>query len=331
MFDIPTEEQWKNVFEFSKQIAERKPWKTYPEELLFVLHREDNEEPLYASVHGYEEDVIGISIHPNKIAASKYLTILEKGDDADFQTIIANQNSVSLQFADQQFLSPGDITAMQQAEYVPDGSANSCILFRKYAPGLAPWYADSTDIDLLSEGLNLFLKATETEISPLPQGIGMIDCPVSGQAIAIEISDDFKETIPDIVKDDFYVARLKQLKKTAKVIEIESCYLPNPVASQMGDIPLFPKFCVIADADGGFIADQCIFDESTEEEEAFYLFVSNYFKKEGLPRKIRINKENTGHLMRDLCKRLRIELDERNNLPIIDDFMQMINGITPGE
>lgn len=331
MFDIPTQEQWKSVFELSKQVKEQKPWKTYPEELIFILYGKDREEPIYASVHGYEEDVIGISIHETKSDISKYITILEKGEDAGFQTIIANQSCVSLQFADQCFLSPGDITAMEQAEFTPESGANNCILFRKYSPGLAPWYADSHDIDLLIEGLRLFINATAEEISPLPQGIALINCPTEGKPEAIAMTDSFKEDKPDIVKDDFYIARLKQLKRTAKVIEIESCYLPNPVSSQLGEVPLFPKFCVIADADEGFIADQCIFDETTEEEEAFFLFISNYFKKEGLPRKIRINKENIGHFMRDLCKRLRIELDERNNLPIVDDFMNMINGITPGE
>ena len=328
MFDIPTQEQWKAVFDLSKTVLERKPWKIYPEEAIFQLESPQREDPIFVTVHGFEEEVIGVSVHETKSDICKYLNILHKGDNAGFQTIIANQSCVSLQFAEQHFLSPGDITAMQQAQYTPEG--NNCILFRKYAPGLAPWYADQSDINLLIEGLELFLKATETEIIPHPEGICLVDCSAEGTVIR-EIGDDFKNSLPNIVKDDFYVARLKQLKKTSKVIEIESCYLPNPVSGQLSDIPLFPKFCVIADVDGGFIADQCIFDESTEEEEAFFLFIANYFKKEGLPRKIRINKENTGHFLRDLCKRLRIELDERDNLPIVDDFMTMINGITPGE
>ena len=94
---------------------------------------------------------------------------------------------------------------------------------------------------------------------------------------------------------------------------------------------IFPKICIIADVDEGYIADQCIFEETTEEEEAFYTFLANYFNKNGLPRKIMIRYGSTGFLMRDLCKRLHITLKENEELPLIDDFMSMINGLGMGE
>lgn len=330
MFEIPEKEQWQEVFALALDISEKEPWKTYPEECIFILHGEDENDTLYVSVHGFEEEVTGISVHKTKEDISRYVTILEKGDDADFQTIIANQSCVSLQFAAREYLSPGDITAAEQAGFTPKDERN-CVLFRKYAPGFAPWYADKNDIELLIKGVRRFLEATkDAAAAKFDKTITILEHK-NGEFTVFDLPENFKEIIPDIKKDDLFVARLKQLKRNAKVIEIDSCYLPNPVSGQLSEVPLFPKFCVIADADEGFIADQCIFEETTEEEDAFFLFLSNYFKKNGLPRKIRIKKENTGHFLHDLCKRLHIELDERNSLPIVDDFMTMINGITPGE
>lgn len=330
MFDIPTTEQWREAFALSQQVLELAPWSTYPEELIFVLNGADREEPLYAAVHGYEDEMVGMMFHETREDVSRYLNILEAGDNAGFQVVIANQNGVFAQVVGSQFIADGDQYAIREAKFVPRDE-DSHIVFRKLVPGLTPWYADKNDLALLIEGLKLFLKAVEKPIAPLPEGIAIATLHLDGRVTISPLPDDFKVAPEDVVKDDFYVARLKQLKRTGRTIEVESCYLPNPTEGAPGAPPYFPKFCVIADANEGYIADQCIFDESTKEEDAFFLFLGEYFKKEGLPRKIRINRNNTGHLMRDLCKRLRIELEERGNLPVVDDFMVMINGITPGE
>lgn len=334
MFEIPTKEQWQSLFQIASSLNKKELWKIYPEELIFCFPSEKEEETFYVTVHGYEEEVLGISVYADREDIVKYLRILEQGDDATFSIILENQSCVTALFTEEIYLGPGDVTAMQEGEYKPNPVLpHDCIFFRSYRPGSAPWYINKDEADLLIKGLKAFDKATDTFKE---EGIDAAASMVAyGQkedrAEVIPFDDSLRETKADIVKDDFYVARLKQLKRTGRCIELDINYMANPVSGQLSEIPFFPKICIIADTDEGYIADQCIFEETTEEEEAFYTFLANYLNKNGLPRKITIRGGAAGCFMRDLCKRLRITLVETGELPLIDDFMNMINGLGMGE
>ena len=329
MYNIPEKEQWQKLFPLAQKILKAKPWQKYPEELVFCFHLEDREDPLYLTVHGFEEETLGVSVYGCDEEIGKYLTILNQGDDISFQTIIANQSSSTVIFAEKEYLSPADETAMNEGDYIPEGE-HSHILFRRNTPGFAPWFIAKNDADLLILGLSAFLEIMdmihETPTDPLS---AMVDIDLTGSSPQISV----KEIDPlllsdreDIVKDDFFVAKLKQIKRTGKAVEIDFCYLSNPVGSQLGPIPFYPKLCVIADLDEGYIADQCIFEETSDEEESFFELIKKYFEENGLPRKIEIRRENTGYPLHDLCKRLKIQLEEKKELFLIDDFLKMIGG-----
>lgn len=329
MYDMPEKEQWQKLFPLAEKTLAAKPWQKYPEEMIFCFHLDGREDPLYLTVHGFEEETLGVSVYGGDEEIGKYLTILSQGDDISFQTIIANQSSSTVIFAEKEYLSPADEAAMDDADYVPEGE-HSCILFRRNSPGFAPWFITKDDADLLVLGLNAFLASeagiAETPTDPLKEMID-IDLTVSSPRISLKTIDPLLlSDREDVVKDDFFVAKLKQIKRTGKAVEIDFCYLNNPVGSQLGPIPFYPKLCVIADLDEGYIADQCIFEETSDEEESFFELIKKYFEENGLPRKIEIRRENTGYLLHDLCKRLKIQLEEKKELFLIDDFLKMIGG-----
>lgn len=335
MFEIPANDQWRTLFAVAEKFIEHALWEKIPEEFIIELCTGESEDPIYATIHGFEEEIFGISVYADKSDVQKYMNIISEGDDISFQTIVANQSCVSAIFGEPFHLGPGDVTAMEQGGYTPKEIPCSHIYFRSYQPGFSPWYISGPNAELLIKGLTALDKAIPLFPAEIPDTSAfMLRCTV-GENTAAEVvpfdeslMEDAKEPV---VKDDFYVARLKRLKKTAKCIEVELCYLSNPVSSQLGAIPFFPQMCIIANVDEGYIADQCLFDETTEEEEAFFTFLANYFQQSGLPRKINIRTSTTAYLMRDLCKRLHITLDESDDLPMIDDFLNMIGGITPGE
>ncbi len=334
MFEIPTKEQWQALFTAATSLNKKEPWKFFPEELIFVFPAEDEKNTFYATVHGYEEEILGISIYAGREDIEKYLRILEQGDDASFYTILENQSCITAIFGEEIHLGPGDITAMKEADYKPDPTLlHDCIYFRSYQSGFAPWYINQAETELLIRGLQAFDKVSDLfheKVEDPTQFMVQYDENQNSVKV-IPFDDSLKTEKENVIKDDFYVARLKQLKRTGHRIELDVNYMSNPVSGQLSAVPFFPKICIIADVDEGYIADQCIFEETTEEEKAFYTFLANYFNKSGLPRKITIRRGSTGFLMRDLCKRLHITLEENNELPLIDDFMSMINGLGMGE
>lgn len=334
MFDIPTKEQWQSLFETAASLNNKELWKIFPEELIFAFPSEAENDAFYVTVHGYEEEVLGISVYAGKEDIEKYLRILEQGDDVSFYTILENQSCVTALFGEEIHLGPGDFTAMQEGGYQPDSVLpHNCIYFRSYRPGMAPWYIDRKEADLLIKGLNAFEKAAAGFSEPPENAaeVMVVYRENEDRTEVIPFDESLKTAKADIVKDDFYIARLKQLKRTGRSIELDILYMNNPVSGQLSSVPFFPKMCIIGDADEGCIADQCIFEETTEEEEAFYSFLAAYLKKNGLPRKISIRSDSAGPFMRDLCKKLRITLQESKELPLIDDFMSMINGLGMGE
>lgn len=333
MFQIPNKEQWQELFILADKLNQKELWKIYPEEVIFEFRAAEQEEPFFATIHGYEEDVLGISVYAEKTDIGKYLKILEQGDDVTFHTIVENQSCVTLLCGEEIHLGPGDFTAISEGDYTPGRGPHSYFFFRSYQPGIAPWYINQTEAELLIKGLRALNEATEnfTETVADPNTLMVRYTVGAEKPVIVPFDASLRLNTENIVKDDFYVARLKQLKRTGHNIEVDVSYMTNPVSSQMGGAPFFPKICIIADVDEGYIADQCIFEETTVEEEAFYTFLANYLKKSGLPWKIKVKGDSVGYLLRDLCKRLHITLSESNQLPLIDDFLSMINGLGSGE
>ena len=330
MFQIPTEKQWQALFAVSEQLRKTQCWQTYPEELIFAFIR-NGETQFYITVHGYEEEVKGISVYRNLREIQHYMTILQGGDDVSAQTIIGNQSCVSVIFTDRQQLGSGDMTAIRQGNFTPEESDTGYIIFRDYQPGKTPWYIGAAEAELLTDGLVAFagLLATAEFQVPNPKEKMIQVTRLSGkiEVETVPLDSGFYYQEEDIVKDDFYIARLKRLKHNGRSLEIDLCYLANPVSSEIGSVPFFPKMCLIADRDEGYIADQGIFEEIADEIDAFFELIAKYFSENGLPRSISIRRENTAFMLNDLCKKLNIELHYQNELEIIDDFVGMIGGM----
>ncbi|HMM05434.1 MAG TPA: hypothetical protein PKD52_02035 [Clostridiales bacterium] len=335
MFEVPTGNQWQDLFRLAEQIRTRQPWRKYPEELIFTFVKENRNEPFYMTIHGFEEEVLGISVYQGKEDIKKYLNILTESDGLSMQTIIANQSCVSALFGEKDMLGVGDFTAMELAQFVPDRSADGHIYFRVYRPGFTPWYINSDQLNLLIMGLTAFLEADrifgDQPFDPEKETVRYAENKGVITVVIAPFDESLKEKQPLVVKDDFYIARLKRLKKHGKCLEIDNCYMNTPVGSGLGPVPFFPKLCIIADTDQGYIADQCIFEEGANEEEAFFEFIAKYFNENGLPRKINIRGAELYRLLSDLCDRLNIDLKESRQLAIIDDFLAMVGSFSPEE
>lgn len=335
MFQIPSSKQWRDLFEISERLRQRHPWQQYPEELIFSFIREDREDPFYVTVHGYEEDVLGISVYPGKDDIKKYMNILAEGDEVSFQTILANQSCISVLYGEKPMLGAGDFTAMESAEFTPDGTLNSYIHFRSYQPGFTPWYIGSKEVEILMTGLTAFAEADRRFAGqPFDTFKEMVVCTEKSGEISVETApfdESLLEKRTPVVKDDFYIARLKRLKRNGRCLEIDVCYMPSPVGGDLGPIPFFPKLCIIADIDQGYIADQCIFEEGADEEDAFFSFLAKYCSENGLPRKINTRENNIEWLLSDVCAQLNITLEENKDLAIIDDFLNIVGNYSPEE
>lgn len=329
-FKIPSAEQWQEAFAVAKEVLARAPWKSCPEELIFMLRSEEDGEALYATVHGYEEEVKGITFHRGKEEIRKYINILDYGEVDGLNAIIPNQNGIAVQLCRGSLLAPFDELAFRKAGFTPEDE-ESYIVFRKYQPGVVPSFVESDDMNVLVDGLRLFSEGMKALPAAIPRGKALVALGEGGAPVIGELPEDFYEVLPEVVKDDFYVARLKKLKRTGRLIEVEKCYLPNVIQGPMGSLGYFPQICIIADVDDGSIADQCLLERDVDEEQAFFAFLSEYFHGAGLPRKIRIHGRHTGRYLRELCSRLRIELEEGEELPIIDDFFETISGVLPIE
>ena len=335
MFEIPTGEQWRTLFAVADQVRQAEYWKKYPEEMIFCFEDENQISPFYVTVHGHEEEVLGVSVYKDRADIKKYLKILAEGEDVSFQTIIANQSCVSVLFGAQDQLGPGDYTAMELAGYKPSELPRGNIYFRSYRPGATPWYIGSDEVALLTKGLGAFIDAAKL--------LGDETIDVAGESVLcrresgktkvsiVEFDESLREGEAVVVKDDFYVARLKRLKRNGRCLEVDICYMSTPVGSNVGPQPFFPKLCLIADTDQGIIGDQCIFEEIGDENEAFFEFIAQYLIKNGLPRKINMRRSTIAYLLSDLCQRLNITLTEQKELAIIDDFLNMVGGFAPEE
>ncbi len=336
MLDIPEDIEWRRLFEISLRLRKLEPWKNYKNTEIITLETDDAE-PCFCSILGSEGDYYGVSLYPGYKSLSGLLKILTLGADPPLNVILENQQCLTVYFGEKDILSPGDLSAMELGDFSPEPGPANNIFFRTYTPGLAPWYINSEESRLLLKNLSILyqglLLAAEKNLKANPEKSENLYIKATGsQEAEIYLNElpsfDLTEQIP-VIKDELFIARLKRQPRITNAMEAEATYLPSPVLDGESLRPCFPQIVALADHDEGIIEDHKILSPEDNVDEEIINLLANYIKSHGRPRVLIIRKQGIYNKIKDLCHKINLRIEERDNLEILDDFLSLIGSGKP--
>lgn len=337
MFHLVTKEQWQSLFKITDQIKNSAPWKQFSSNEIITIYKEGAEEPTFYSILGEKNDHCGVSIYFGYQALAGFLQLMQFGSEIPFSAFIAYQNCLTTYYGARNSLGSGDLSALELAEYHQPPGSIGYPFFRSYIPGYAPWYLGPEEVDRLTNALNDFNHCLHL------QEIKAVDVNYKAKESLCfhQLSDGnwevSAETLPTfsieyqtlLFEDELLIARLKKLPKTARSMEVDISYLPNPLTAKHGFRPIFPRICILADHDAGMIEDQQVLEEEQDHHKVLIDMLLENIRENGRPRLIIIRTGSLRYLLEDLSKKTGIQLEERFNLEIIDDFMGLLGNFPP--
>lgn len=337
MFHLATKEQWQSLFKISDQIKNNTPWKRFRNNEIIAVYKDGTDEPIFYSILGEENDHCGVSVYFGYQALAGFFQLLQFGSEIPFSALIAYQNCLTVYYSSRASLGNGDLSSIELAEYQPQVGPLGYPFFRSYIPGYAPWYLEPSEVDRLTGALNdLYTGLQLLEKKAVDANYKNQECLCFHQ-----LSDGSWEVLAEKLpvfsveyqtlqfEDELFIARLKKLPKTARSIEVDINYLPNPLTAKYGFRPIFPRICILADHDGGFIENQQVLEEQQDHHKVLIEMLLESIRENGRPRLIIIRSGTLRYLLEDLCKKTGIQLEERTNLEIIDDFMGLLGNFPP--
>ncbi|MEG2149105.1 MAG: hypothetical protein RRY24_06750 [Clostridiales bacterium] len=335
MFELPSVVQWKTLFGISEKLRIMEPWKHYKNTEIITIKNKNSEEPLFCSISGTQDECCGISVYNGYQSLSGLFNILRAGIDPPFHTVIGNQQCLTAYFGEKKLMGQGDFGAMEYCEYVPRTGLMNQIFFRTYEPGLAPWYIDAQESQILIDALESLyqgLKKAENQNLSMHKGETLLITQVDYDNYELSLtplpSFTLEEKVLEI-KDELYIAKLKKLPRTSLAMEVDLAYLTNPVAGKLSARPIFPRIIIVANHDEGTVENQIILDEEANEVDELLTFLTDSFREIGRPRLLIIRKEGIKNRISDLCKKINVPIEERSNLEIIDDFLGLVGNYHP--
>ncbi len=332
MLHFPTKDQWQALFVISEKIKMDAPWKRFQSNEIITIKKSKEEEPIFCSILGEDSDHYGVAVFFGYQALAGFFQLLSLGKEIPFSTFIAYQNCLTVYFADRSALGNGDFSAMEIADYPPQPGPIGHTFFRSYLPGYAPWYLESSEVKRLTHALE-HLNETLAHLNKEGGNHSL----QKGETICYqELADGTWELTTERLpvfsieyqtiqfEDELFIARLKRLPKTARCLEVDINYMPNPLTAKYSFRPLFPRICIIADHDGGFIDHQQVLEEQQNHNKALLELLLENIRENGRPRLILVRPGPVCYILKDLCKKIGTKLEERPGLEIIDDFMSLL-------
>ncbi len=336
MFEIPEARQWAQLFAISKKIRQLEPWRRYNSSEIITIKAASEQEPIFCTILGAEEDYYGVSVFPSYADLAGHLKILAAGSEPPLQIILQNQSCVNLYFGEKDILSPGDRSAMEYGEYLPEPGPLNQIFFRTYTPGLAPWYINAQEAGILIRALNMLydcLTTAEAKVihtKKASETLYFTNAASGNWHCEVKLLPSLETKVKEyLIHDELFLGRLKRLPRVATAIELESAYVTSPVVDGNSPRPCFPRMVAIADHDEGTIEAHKILEFSENLNEEIISLLAEYIKNNGRPRLLIIRKNGLYNTIKYFCEKTGIAIEERRNLEIVDDFLGLIGEQPP--
>ena len=334
--ELPTNEQWRRLYETAALVKELSPWKWMTETDVFGVQDPNTEEIGFVSVMGMLGEHYGVSLYPNPEALYDFWALEEAGSEINPDALL-ERPQVQVSFEDRGELENRDRKVIKELGFKFRGR-KEWPMFRSYRPGFFPWFLEAEEARSLAEALNQLLEVAprfREERSLLGPEDESYLVRVAHQKSGTRAWEDEVMEVPppepvliQVEMDPQALESLESLPQSGHEFEMDLFMFPTPIQEEKEDRPVFPYMLLTVDAGSSMVLGTELL-EPTPSLEAMWgsvpLVVARQLAGLGLrPKEVAVGSELLFGLLQPLAETSRFELKRAHFLPALHEAKEVL-------
>ncbi len=330
--NLPTLEEWRQLYEAAICIKELAPWEWMAEDDLFGVQSPETGESGFISVMGALGQHFSIAVYQGDRGLYGFLDMLRTAGEGPAEQVL-EVPQLQLSFEDRQLLRDQDRAVLKQLGLKFRGK-NAWPLFRSYRPGYYPWFIESAEARFLLVALEQTI-----EVAPRFKQKPSLLRPSVGRSWFARVpqqqegglvwEDHIMEVLPPkpppipVKIDNQAIEAVKRLPKGSLVFEVDLFLTPTPIQEKKELRPILPYLLLMADKHSGFIFgnEMLVADPSYEAMwgRTPMAVIKLLAQARQLPREIRVRSQALLDLLQPLLEQVGVPLKLSPRLRSIDE------------
>lgn len=325
-----TMEQWKELYEVAIKIKELKPWEHLWDVDIITIALPDKE-PIYCSVMGGGGECYGIGAYMGFDAINNFHTMLHRDDMPPEQMIrFQDDNVILCYFGDRSELTLKELKLIKELGLKFRGT-NNWIYFHSFKKGYLPYILDQEEViqeteilkhlymslrAYINEGLDVDFEKGNTLMrmySPENELWLNFEAPI--------LVPSKKYSMP-VLEDEVLISKLGKMKQNNQVWELDIAYLGSTINDRKFERPINGRICILGERKNGLIINQDFVSPLDDDIQVIFNVVIFPIFEYGRPTKILIRDDFIYYILKDLCDRVKIKLEVKGKLKVIDTFIR---------
>ena len=335
--DLPTNEQWRRLYEAAVRLKELSPWKWMTETDVFGVKDPKTEEIGFVSVMGLLGEHYAVSLYPNPRALYDFWA-LEEADPQINPDALLEIPQLQASFEDRGELEDRDRKVTKELGFKFRGR-KEWPMFRSYRPGFFPWFLEAEEARSLAEALDQLLEVAprfkEDRSLLVPEDERTYLVRVAHQEGDTRIWEDTVVEVPppepvsiQIEMDPEVLESLQSLPQSGHELEVDLFVFPTPIQGEKGARPVFPYMLLTVDAESGMVLGTELL-EPVPSLEAMWSSVPLAFAwqlagLELMPNEVTVGSGLLFGLLKPLAEASKFELKWSPFLPALDEAKEAL-------
>ncbi len=260
--ELPTNEQWRRLYETAALVKELSPWKWMTETDVFGVQDPNTEEIGFVSVMGLLGEHYGVSLYPNPRALYDFWALEEAGPQINPDALLEIPQ-LQTSFEDRGELDNRDRKVIKELGFKFRGR-KGWPMFRSYRPGFFPWFLEAEEARSLAEALDQLLEVAprfkEDRSLLVPEDERSYLVRVVHQEGSTRVWEDTVMEVPppepvsiQIKMDPEVLESFESLPHSGHELEMDLFMFPTPIQGEKGVRPVFPYMLLVVDAGSGMV------------------------------------------------------------------------------
>jgi hypothetical protein len=334
--DLPTNDQWRRLYEAAALVKELSPWEWMTETDVFGVQDPETGEIGFVSVVGLLGEHFGVSLYPNSRALYDFWALEEAGPEITPDALLEIPQ-LQASFEDRDQLDNRDRKVIKDLGLKFRGR-KEWPMFRSYRPGFLPWFLEAEEAQSLAEALDQLLEVAprfrEDRSLLVPEGESYL-VRVPHQEGPTRVWEDTVMEVPppeplsiQVEMDLRALEGLESLPQGGHELEMDLFMFPAPIQGEKEARPVFPYMLLTVDAATGMVVGTDLL-EPVPSLEAMWgsvpLAVTQHLAGLGLmPEQVRVSSELLFGLLQPLAEVSRFELELAPFLPALHEARETL-------
>jgi hypothetical protein len=333
----PSLQDWKALYDAAIEFKKAAPWDWMHDTDIFGVQDPVSGETGYCCIMGAAGEHYALGVYSGSEGLEGLLRILSGEFSQSHDEVLYVQKCLMASFEDREYLQKEDLKQIKTMGLKFRG-ANAWPFFRKYTPGLVPWYLTGEEARFLTLALQ---QAIEVSLR-FKKDPGMLIHPSSGkffvrapvkQGEGISWKDEWIEPLPPESKDlpvtpvdETLLNRLKKARLQQRGIwDVDFFFVPAPIWEK-GKRPYYPYMSLMVEHNSAFILN---FQLEKREEFALKFpekFVSFLERVKIAPQAFLVKRDEVGRFLEPFASSLGIKIKMVESLPVLEEAQRSMRG-----